>query len=153
MQKIQMWNTVSKTEIVEYAFYVHQGWKLTPTLSILFQIQKVICYRLHSGLCVCIQSCPTLCNPIDYSLPDSSVHGIFWARILEWVAISISVFFIYLNLFMVELGLPCVTWVFSSCSERASPCCGFCRCGARALGQQAQYLSHVGLAALQDVGS
>ena len=33
------------------------------------------------------QSCPTLCNPIDCSLPGSSVHGIFQARILEWVAI------------------------------------------------------------------
>ena len=36
------------------------------------------------------QLCPTLCNPIDYSLPDSSVHGILQARILEWVAISFS---------------------------------------------------------------
>ena len=34
------------------------------------------------------QSHPTLCNPIDYSLPGSSVHGISQARILEWVAIS-----------------------------------------------------------------
>ena len=36
------------------------------------------------------QSCPTLCNPIDYSLPGSSVHGISQARILEWVATSFS---------------------------------------------------------------
>ena len=36
------------------------------------------------------QSCPTLCDPMDCSLPDSSVHGIFQARILEWVAISFS---------------------------------------------------------------
>ena len=34
------------------------------------------------------QSCPTLCNPMDCSLPGSSVHGIFQARVLEWVAIS-----------------------------------------------------------------
>ena len=34
--------------------------------------------------------CPTLCNPVDYSPPDSSVHGISQARILEWVAISFS---------------------------------------------------------------
>ena len=33
---------------------------------------------------------PTLCNPTDRSLPGSSVHGIFQARILEWVAISFS---------------------------------------------------------------
>ena len=30
------------------------------------------------------QSCPTLCDPMDYSLSDSSVHGIFQARVLEW---------------------------------------------------------------------
>ena len=36
------------------------------------------------------QSCPTLCNSMDCSLPGSSVHGIFQARILEWVAISFS---------------------------------------------------------------
>ena len=34
------------------------------------------------------QSCLSLCDPMDYSLPHSSVHGIFQARILEWVAIS-----------------------------------------------------------------
>ena len=33
---------------------------------------------------------PTFCGPVDCSLPGSSVHGIFWARILEWVAISYS---------------------------------------------------------------
>ena len=36
------------------------------------------------------QSCPTLCDPMDYSLPGSSVHGIFQARVLEWVAIAFS---------------------------------------------------------------
>ena len=36
------------------------------------------------------QSCPTLCDPMDCSLPGSSVHGIFQARLLEWVAISFS---------------------------------------------------------------
>ena len=39
---------------------------------------------------VCALSCLTLCNPMDYSLPDSSVHGIFQARLLEWVAIPLS---------------------------------------------------------------
>ena len=34
------------------------------------------------------QSCPTLCNPVDYSPPGSSVYGMLQARILEWVAIS-----------------------------------------------------------------
>ena len=37
-----------------------------------------------------LQSCPTLCDPIDHSPPDSSVHGILQARILEWVSIPLS---------------------------------------------------------------
>ena len=37
-----------------------------------------------------LQSCPTLHDPMDCSLPDSSVHGIFQARVLEWVAIAFS---------------------------------------------------------------
>ena len=36
------------------------------------------------------QSCPTLSDPIDGSLPGSSIHGIFQARVLEWVAIAFS---------------------------------------------------------------
>ena len=36
------------------------------------------------------QSCPTLSDPMDYSLPGSSVHGIFQARRLEWGAIAFS---------------------------------------------------------------
>ena len=36
------------------------------------------------------QSCPTVCDPVDYSLPGSSVLGIFQARIPEWVAIPFS---------------------------------------------------------------
>ena len=37
------------------------------------------------------QSCPTLSDPMDCSLPGSSVHGIFQARVLEWGAIAFSV--------------------------------------------------------------
>ena len=37
-----------------------------------------------------LQSCPTLCNPIDSSLPGSPVPGILQARALEWVAIAFS---------------------------------------------------------------
>ena len=45
------------------------------------------------GACVCdksLLSCLTLCNPMDCSLPASSVHGILQARILEWVAMPSS---------------------------------------------------------------
>ena len=37
-----------------------------------------------------VQSCPTLSNPMDCSLPGSSVHGIFQARVLEWGAIALT---------------------------------------------------------------
>ena len=37
------------------------------------------------------QSCPTPSDPMDCSLPGSSVHGIFQARVLKWVAIAFSV--------------------------------------------------------------
>ena len=37
-----------------------------------------------------LQSCPTLCDPIDGSLPGSPIPGILQARTLEWVAISFS---------------------------------------------------------------
>ena len=36
------------------------------------------------------QLCPTLSDPVDYSLPGSSIHGILQARVLEWVAIAFS---------------------------------------------------------------
>ena len=49
---------------------------------------------LQSKICCCCwlvtKSCPTLCDPVDYSPPGSSVHGISQARILEWVAIAFS---------------------------------------------------------------
>ena len=47
-----------------------------------------LCYKWR--VCACAQSCPTLWDPIDYSPPGSSAHGILQARILEWVAISSS---------------------------------------------------------------
>ena len=53
-----------------------------------------VCVCVSMCLCVCVsvhaQSCPTLWDLIDHSLPGSSVHGIFHARILKWVAISYS---------------------------------------------------------------
>ena len=36
------------------------------------------------------QSCLTLSDPMDCSLPGSSIHGIFWATVLEWDAIAFS---------------------------------------------------------------
>ena len=44
------------------------------------------------------ESCPTLSDPMDCSLPGSSVHGIFQARVLEWGAIAFSIFLHRLSL-------------------------------------------------------
>ena len=52
-------------------------------------LQMVLCPSCT--VCVLVaQSCLALCDPMDYSLPGSSVHGILQTRILEWVAISFS---------------------------------------------------------------
>ena len=64
----------------------------------MFKLQKYLSsYKLlplhGTVLCLVTQLCPTLCNPMDYTLPDSSVHGILQARILEWVAMSPSIGF------------------------------------------------------------
>ena len=53
-------------------------------------IQCFFCVSLLL-LLLSLQSCLTLCDPIDGSPPGSSVHGIFQARVLEWVAIAFSV--------------------------------------------------------------
>ena len=47
----------------------------------------IIWYKSDRHFSEVAQSCPTLCDPVDCSLPGSSVHGILQARILEWVAI------------------------------------------------------------------
>ena len=44
----------------------------------------------HAAAAKSLQSCPTLCNPIDSSPPGSPVHGIFQARVLEWGTIAFS---------------------------------------------------------------
>ena len=47
-------------------------------------VSDLLCHFLHLVLCAkLLQSCPTLCNPMSYSPPGSSVHGILQARILE----------------------------------------------------------------------
>ena len=68
---------------------------LTPSLGsggTAYQCEGVSHLTLSTPLCVCVcaQSCPTLCDPMDCSLPGSSVRGGFQARILEWVAIPFS---------------------------------------------------------------
>ena len=58
--------------------------------KIACEIQRTISYFLQTLLKVVTQLCLALCDPMDWSLPGSSIHGIFRARVLEWVAISFS---------------------------------------------------------------
>ena len=63
----------------------------TPVSLLLSRIQG--CRKTpiqYTAAAVSLQSCPTLCSPMDCSLPGFSVHGILQARTLEWVAISFS---------------------------------------------------------------
>ena len=56
--------------------FVPQGWYLKGKYINTICVCVCVCSSVH-------QSCPTLCDPMDYNLPDSSVHGIFQAR--RWV--------------------------------------------------------------------
>ena len=51
---------------------------------------KILCKSFAAAAAKSLQSCPTLCDPIDGSPPGSPVPGILQARTLEWVAISFS---------------------------------------------------------------
>ena len=67
-------------------------------LWIIFHFFSLLLYHLNGNvsyiLCLLcaklLQSCPALCNPVDWSPPGSSVHRILQARILEWVVIPIT---------------------------------------------------------------
>jgi len=62
----------------------YRVWGWSPWKVWDYWVGEQSCWRLVT------KSCSTLFNPSDYSPPGSSVHGIFQARILEWVAISFS---------------------------------------------------------------
>ena len=67
--------------------------------AIFFLLMKDLLHNLHLSLWFAaaaaksLQSCPTLCDPMDGSPPGSSIHGICPARVLEWVATAFSVWF------------------------------------------------------------
>ena len=56
------------------------------------------------------QSCPTLSDPMDCSLPGSSIHGILQARVLEWVAIALSHVYLTLKLLILNNMFYCLLW-------------------------------------------
>ena len=63
---------------------------MEPYTNTYIYVCMYVCMYVFINVRVHAQFCPTLCDPMDYSPPGSSVHGIFQVRILEWVAISFS---------------------------------------------------------------
>ena len=61
-------------------------------LDLVVLISKDLDKSSSYEMCAClvVQSCSILCDPLDCSPPESSVHGSFQARMLEWVAVSFS---------------------------------------------------------------
>ena len=74
--------------------YVHVCMCVCVYIYYIYSYVLHIHTHTHTHIYICVaqllQLCPTLCDPMDYSLPGFSVHGILQARILEWVAIPIS---------------------------------------------------------------
>ena len=66
------------------------GGFFTPSATSLINKFLLNAYWFQALLCVCTQSCLTPYDPMDCSPPGSSAHGIFQARILEWIATSSS---------------------------------------------------------------
>ena len=78
--------------------------RFTLTRNIFYPIYRDFLSRSYPFLSESevAQSCPTLCDPVDCSLPGSSVHGILQARILKWVTISFSTAFLNSSLKLIH---------------------------------------------------
>ena len=90
-----MANRQGKVETVANSIFL--GSKITADCDCIHEIKRhlVLGRKAMTNLAAAaaaksLQSCPTLCDPIDGSPPGSPVPGILQARILEWVAISFS---------------------------------------------------------------
>ena len=73
-----------------YAIQVGHSFSSKEQASFTFMAAVTTCRFVCVSVCEVAHLCPTLCDPMDYSLPGSSVHGILQAGILEWVAICFS---------------------------------------------------------------
>ena len=69
---------------------IHKQYEATTLLSDMLEERETAAAAAASAAAKSLQSCLTLCDPIDGSPPGSSVHGIFQARVLEWGAIAFS---------------------------------------------------------------
>ena len=89
--------------------------------QILYQVSHQGSLRILESESEVAQSCPTLCDPMDCSLSGSSVHGIFQARVLEWITISFSRGFFPTQ--EENPGLPHCRQTLYRLSHQGSPAC------------------------------
>ena len=80
----------SRTFILKKTSYILNKLKDTQCLNFFFLKAELNIYTQMYVYPLVTQSCRTFCDPMYYSPPGSSVHGIFQARILDWTAISFS---------------------------------------------------------------
>ena len=73
----------------EFKVQNHRSEKMDITHMVKMMKESIIIMHAAAAAKL-LQSCPTLCDPIDGSLPGSSIYGIFQARVLEWGAIAFS---------------------------------------------------------------
>ena len=84
-------NMVADKQLIADGYRSDTSLIMTPGPMTVSAVRRALVRSLpHSEFLLCAQSCPTLCDPMDCSLPSASIHGIFQATILEWVAISYS---------------------------------------------------------------
>ena len=93
---LELWKPVNHSDSVFNSYWPRSIQKDLYVLNVK-KFRHLFCvwfcrriFTFNFLLCMCaqsLQSCPTICNPMNYSPPGSSVHKILQARILEWVAI------------------------------------------------------------------
>ena len=76
----------------QWPYFTIRDWRSKQVERLILEVKQLLSSSICSKPgCSCVeQSCLTLCDPMDCGPPDSSVLGILWARILEWVAIPFS---------------------------------------------------------------
>ena len=88
MKSLASWDSSPGDCKVHWCHYVISSTRNTATYCSIVALQ--CCVSIRAVLCLVVQSCLTLCNPMDCSPPDLPVHGVSQARVLVWVSISFS---------------------------------------------------------------
>ena len=87
---IQWMLAIWSLPFLESAWTSGSSW-FTYYWSLAWRILSINLLACAAAAAKSLQSCPTLSDPMDRSLPGSSIHGIFQARVLEWGAIAFSI--------------------------------------------------------------